>query len=194
MEQPEFISFNKIPRLHRECVVTEKIDGTNAQIVISEDPTLPIMVGSRNRWITPGKTTDNYGFAAWVAANESALRLLGPGRHFGEWYGVGIARGYGLSERRWALFNVTQWKDKLPEGLPSNVHVVPLLEVVPSILDVGVHRAVYRLQECGSFAVPGFMDPEGIVVYHKAAGQLFKMTFGGDGVSTRKTPSPIENP
>ena len=25
---PEFVPFPKIPRLHKECVVTEKIDGT----------------------------------------------------------------------------------------------------------------------------------------------------------------------
>jgi hypothetical protein len=30
----DFQSFSKIPRLMRECVVTEKIDGSNAQILI----------------------------------------------------------------------------------------------------------------------------------------------------------------
>jgi hypothetical protein len=33
----------------------------------------------------------------------------------------------------------------------------------------------------GSVAAPGFMDPEGIIVYHQAARQLFKYTLDGDG-------------
>jgi RNA ligase len=80
-----FETFPKIPRLYRECIVTEKIDGTNAQVVIPDDPNEPLLVGSRNRWITPGKTTDNYGFAEFVYNNEQAIRRLGPGKHFGEW-------------------------------------------------------------------------------------------------------------
>jgi hypothetical protein len=32
----EFTPFDKTPRLNRECAVTEKIDGTNAQISIGE--------------------------------------------------------------------------------------------------------------------------------------------------------------
>jgi len=28
----------------------------------------------------------------------------------------------------------------------------------------------------GSYAAPGFMQPEGVVVYHKASGQVFKKT------------------
>jgi hypothetical protein len=34
---PSFEEFQKIPRLRRDCVITEKIDGTNAQIYISDD-------------------------------------------------------------------------------------------------------------------------------------------------------------
>ena len=33
----EFQPFPKIPRLSREIVITEKIDGTNAQILITDD-------------------------------------------------------------------------------------------------------------------------------------------------------------
>lgn len=32
-----FEEFPKIARLNRECVISEKIDGTNGQIIISED-------------------------------------------------------------------------------------------------------------------------------------------------------------
>lgn len=75
-----FIPFDKIPRLKRGCVITEKIDGTNAQVVVGEDGS--VRAGSRKRWITP--EDDNFGFAAWVRRNEEELRELGPGQHFGE--------------------------------------------------------------------------------------------------------------
>jgi hypothetical protein len=87
----EFTEFPKMARLTREVIVTEKIDGTNAQIFIGEDGT--IMAGSRTRWITP--QDDNFGFAGWVDAHRDELLTLGPGRHFGEWWGAGIQRRYG---------------------------------------------------------------------------------------------------
>lgn len=183
----EFESFKKIPRLFRECIITEKLDGTNAQILIPEDDGL-ILVGSRNRWITPGKSTDNYGFAAFVENNKDALRRLGPGRHFGEWWGVGIARGYNLTERRWSLFNTSK---PLPEGLPSNVYQVPVLGIHTfNTQDIG--KILVKLQLTGSISAPGYMNPEGIVVFHKASGQLFKYTFDGDGNKGPNKASPEE--
>ena len=68
----EFIEFPKIPRLSREIVITEKIDGTNGVIYIGEDG--EFLVGSRTRWITP--ETDNHGFAKWVLANKEELLKL----------------------------------------------------------------------------------------------------------------------
>ena len=56
----EFTGFPKIPRLSRECVISEKIDGTNACVYISNEG--DIQAGSHTRWITP--QNDNYGFAA----------------------------------------------------------------------------------------------------------------------------------
>jgi hypothetical protein len=47
----EFQAFPKIPRLVRDCVITEKLDGTNASIIITEDG--QIGAASRNRLITP---------------------------------------------------------------------------------------------------------------------------------------------
>ena len=35
---PGFVEFRKIPRLNRDIIITEKIDGTNASIVIEEVP------------------------------------------------------------------------------------------------------------------------------------------------------------
>lgn len=34
---PAFEEFSKIPRLPRECIVTEKIDGTNGTVLVLED-------------------------------------------------------------------------------------------------------------------------------------------------------------
>lgn len=188
-----FESFKKIPRLFREIVITEKIDGTNAQIIIDNDPQKPLLVGSRNRWIYPGKTTDNYGFAAWVQANEESLRRLGPGRHYGEWWGVGIARGYALAERRWSLFNATQWTPEVIRELklPSNVGVVPTLGTC-NFDTTSIDTVLDMLKNNGSYAAPGYMNPEGIVVFHKASGQLFKYTTDGDAVHEKKRPSPEE--
>ena len=92
----EFVEFAKMARLNREVIVTEKIDGTNACVGISEDGR--IFAGSRSRWITP--QDDNFGFAAWVQAHRDQLLTLGPGRHFGEWWGAGIQRRYGQAEKR----------------------------------------------------------------------------------------------
>ena len=36
-ETMEFVEFPKIPRVSRECIITEKIDGTNASVWIGED-------------------------------------------------------------------------------------------------------------------------------------------------------------
>lgn len=74
MNDNDFIPFPKMARLSREIIVTEKLDGTNAQICIGEDGT--IRAGSRSRWITP--QDDNYGFARWVEAHADELRELEP--------------------------------------------------------------------------------------------------------------------
>lgn len=169
----EFEPFPKIPRLFRECVITEKIDGTNAQVFVPDDGG-PVLAGSRNRWLTP--ESDNFGFARWVAENEDQLRLLGPGRHFGEWWGAGIQRRYGLSEKRFSLFNVGRWEG---HPLPACVSTVPVLyrgqfstEAVEGVLEF--------MRRTGSLAAPGFMRPEGIIVFHEAARSMFKVTLDGD--------------
>jgi hypothetical protein len=191
----EFIAYPKTPRLKREIVITEKIDGTNAQVVIThgsfeddlDDTTiiaasgdevdlLIMRVGSRTRWITPGKTTDNYGFAQWAQDNADELFKLGVGQHFGEWYGQGIQRNYGLDHRRFALFNTARWGAHNP-NTPACCEVVPLLGVVP--LDQ-VQEVLTNLAFDGSKAVPGFDRPEGIIAYHSASKQNFKVLLEND--------------
>ena len=168
-----FVEFPKIPRLSRRCVVTEKIDGTNACIFIGEDG--EFLVGSRTRWITP--ENDNHGFARWAYEHKDELLGLGPGRHFGEWWGQGIQRGYGLKEKRFSLFNVSRWGDDAVR--PACCHVVPVL--FRGLFDsYAVERCIEKLVEQGSVAAPGFMRPEGVVVYHVAANRYFKKTIEKD--------------
>ena len=170
---PEFKPFSKIPRLNREIVITEKIDGSNASVYIDEKG--DIYAGSRTRWITPGKKTDNYGFASWVEDNKVELLKLGPGRHFGEWWGQGINRGYGLTERRFSLFNVERYSD----NRPACCGVVPVL--YRGLFDGDVIKsALTSLRTNGSVVVPGWMKPEGIVVFHTAGGHLYKVTCEND--------------
>lgn len=68
----EFKEFAKIPRISRACVITEKIDGTNACICITEDG--QFLTGSRTKWVTPEE--DNHGFSRWVNANKEELLKL----------------------------------------------------------------------------------------------------------------------
>lgn len=169
----EFTSFGKIPRLNRECVVTEKIDGTNAQIYITEEG--EFFTGSRTRWITP--EDDNSGFSKWANENKTELMKLGIGHHFGEWYGQKIQRSYGLNEKRFALFNTSIWTDD--EIRPRCCGVVPIL-YQGLFSTERINNCLEFLKANGSVAVKGFMRPEGIVVYHIAGNLYFKATIEHD--------------
>lgn len=171
MSAPNFVEFPKLARLSREIVVTEKIDGTNAQVFITEDGDL--FAGSRTRWITP--EADNFGFAAWAYGNKAQLLELGPGSHFGEWWGAGIQRRYGLNEKRFSLFNTARWSDSRPECC----HVVPVL-YAGDFDTARIDSALWGLEQLGSLAAPGFMDPEGVVVFHTAGRVGFKKTIKRD--------------
>jgi hypothetical protein len=198
METLEFLEFPKMPRLFREIIITEKIDGTNAQILIQDastgldldDPSilmevgfnnhiLTLRAGSRTRWITA--ENDNYGFAKWVTDNAVELFSLGEGRHFGEWWGSGIQRGYGLpkGEKRFSLFNTYRWSDD--KVRPKCCHVVPVL--YQGKFDTNIIEVVTdKLKDEGSIAAPGFMKPEGIIMWHTAGNFGFKRTIEKDDV------------
>ena len=211
----EFKPFPKVPRLSRQMVITEKLDGTNASVHIyrASSPENSIELGdkynaptaylgdydvgyvifaaSRTRVINPGKNTDNFGFAAWVKDNAAELVKLGIGSHFGEWWGKGIQRGYGLNERRFSLFNTKRWSyhygefragAELDDGTtvaPSCCHVTPVIYQGPFGSEFADH-VLEDLANTGSLAAPGYDNPEGIIIYHTAANQMFKKTFKGD--------------
>ena len=176
----EFIPFPKMCRLNRDIVITEKIDGTNAQIYITEpdsEGNMKILAGSRTRWITPEE--DNYGFARWVRDNAKELIRLGPGQHFGEWWGSGIQRKYGMQEKVFSLFNTHRWSD--PNLRPACCSVVPVL--YQGVFDTTfIEEVLIYLKTTGSQAAPGFMKPEGIVVFHTAGNFCMKKTIEKDEV------------
>ena len=179
MTIPEFVPFQKIPRLYRHCVISEKIDGTNASVVITDDNR--VYAASRTRYLTAEKSGDNMGFGRWVYDHQSELLQLGPGRHYGEWYGSGINRGYGLTngDKRFALFNTDRWGGCCNDR-PKCCGVVPVL--FSGIFDTDeVDIAIERLVVNGSQIVPGYDKPEGVVIYHTAARSYFKVTIDGDG-------------
>jgi len=191
----EFIEFPKIFRLSRECIISEKIDGTNSQIYITENK--EFYAGSRNRYLTP--ENDNHGFAKWAFEHKDELiEGLGIGRHFGEWWGAGIQRKYGLvnDDKRFSLFNTIRWclhdsepgiiKSQNPidpikyqDRLPKCCGLVPIL--YRGMFDTQkVFEVLEDLKKNGSKAAPGFMKPEGIVVYHIAGNVGFKKTIEKD--------------
>lgn len=197
-----FEPFPKLTRFSHDWTVTEKIDGTNAQILImtaadwlaagsdieplvgggrailpgSEPEEFVIFAGSRNRMLTA--ENDNYGFAKWVQRNANELLSLGTGRHFGEWCGLGINRNYGLKEKRFVLFNAARWTNN--PDLPACVDVVPVLFRGYAGSSNEFQLCLERLERNGSAFAPGFMKPEGIVMFHRPSGSLFKKTFDYD--------------
>lgn len=176
MSVPEFVPFPKIARWSREVIITEKIDGTNASIIVSDDGT-ELWAASRTKLLMP--PDDNFGFRAWVEANKSELLKLGPGQHFGEWWGAGIQRRYGLKEKRFSLFNTHRWGDGAIR--PVCCGVVPVLvKGTADDMEENVECALDILRTGGSLAAPGFMQPEGIVIFHVAGGHLYKKTLEKD--------------
>jgi hypothetical protein len=186
----EFQPFSKIARFSRDIVITEKIDGTNAQLLIVADfdplietgepvatnGNLSMFAGSRNRWLTPGKL-DNYGFAGWAAEHAEELFALGEGRHFGEWWGKGIQRGYGEDRKRFSLFNTHRWRWK--DSRPECCDVVPVL--YQGIMDQRHIEGALELLKHGSVAATASgSKAEGIVIFHTASGTLFKKTIEHD--------------
>ena len=186
-----FIGFPKIARLNRPVIITEKIDGTNAQIKITQDG--QFLVGSRTRWITPDN--DNHGFAKWAYAYKDSLMKLGVGSHFGEWWGSGIQRGYGLTqgEKRFSLFNVQRWcvAGQTPQRIPTaDPRIEKYQDLLPAccglvpILGIGdfseANKQIERLKIEGSQAAKGYMNPEGVIAFHVAGNVGFKVTIEKD--------------
>lgn len=169
----DFQEFAKIARYSRPIVITEKIDGTCGLVHVDGEGN--VRAGSKSRWITPEE--DNFGFARWVKEHEAELKTLGAGYHYGEWWGSGIQRGYGLKEKRWSLFNVSKWRDTRP----SCCNVVPIL-YEGQMEQTAIEMALSELNTFGSKAAPSFKPAEGVVVYHMQGNLYFKKTILHDEI------------
>ncbi len=92
-------------------------------------------------------------------------------------------------EKRFSLFNVSRWADVPPEGRsprPSCCSIVPVLYSGPFETQA-IHNVLAFLVGQGSMAAPGFMKPEGVVVFHTAAGAMFKKTIEKDDMPKSRT-------
>jgi len=167
----EFKEFAKISRFYEQNVcITEKIDGTNGLVWISEDLTV-VRAGSRTRWIQT--TEDNYGFARFVEDNAEELKKLGAGYHYGEWWGQGIQRKYSMPRKVFSLFNVHKWSDE--NIRPTCCDVVPVLyngEITPEV----IHRFSKPMTISAAAQKYGieFDKPEGFMMYFTKGNIYFK--------------------
>lgn len=202
----EFKAWPKTPRLFRDITITEKIDGTNAAVQIhklegevygdklmvaeveQEDGVYGVWAQSRKRLITP--QDDNAGFARWVSNQAHHLvPALGPGTHYGEWWGQGIQRNYGMNHKRFSLFNTSKWNDLfyLAEDhhwahlRVAGIDVVPVMYEGP-FSETAVKLALADLRMNGSIANPDYDNPEGVIVYHHAANSVFKVLLENDEI------------
>jgi hypothetical protein len=175
-----FQAWPKIPRLENERFqISEKIDGTNGCIIITlhnqmgnknciyTDYIYDVYAQSRSKLITP--ENDNFVFAKWV--KENAVQLindLGVGYHYGEWWGQGINRGYGLDHKRFSLFNLRKQS--------SICYNVPVISMQEGRFDMeSLNIDVEYLKKNGSFAAPEYMKPEGLVIYAEKAKCYWKV-------------------
>lgn len=167
----EFKRWPKIPRIENETyTVTEKIDGSNACVVIDAEGNIGAQ--SRTQLIYPNdaehKHQDNLGFAAWVAEHADDLKKLGPGHHYGEWWGQKINRAYGLDHKRFSLF---AWYTP-DENMPECCYRVPVLSQSARYDELDTYIDFIKM---GSCAAPGFLKPEGLVLRSNTNGGLFKV-------------------
>lgn len=162
-EQLEFKSFGKIGRESPFYgTITEKINGTNACIVIDNGEIVGVQ--SRKNFITPDK--DNFGFAKWVQDNNDDLLKLGDGHHFGEWAGEGIQKNeLKLEGKQFFLFNT--FRDQWPECCKR----VPVLYIG----DISNEVIAYQLDRLEN-ANDGKIH-KGVVVYYHALRGFSKHTI-----------------
>lgn len=219
----EFNGWPKTPRLSAGGVtITEKIDGTNACVIIREVDTVQawgryapdyggvcwvaqsrpesegggqrtFLVGAQSRKRLLKITEDNAGFARYVYDNREALvDLLGPGTHFGEWWGQGIQRRYGMDRKVFSLFNTHRWHnvanqrtDWWDEAAKVNLDVVPLLSL-GRFSDKAIDDALDLLRREGSIATIKygihFDRPEGVIIRHSSLGGNLKAFVENDDV------------
>ncbi len=193
----EFKAWGSTPRENKNKTITEKIDGTNACLVITNGK---IVAQSRKRIITP--EDDNYGFAKWAHANAGVLfDTLGYGYHYGEWYGEGIQKNpLGIEGRRFALFHPTKYNEANGYDLSKvdGLETVPLLHhgqcdvwTIPDIMSdldiygskvVGAKRTkiVRDLGDGYTYEIDKAATAEGIIIWNNETRTRTKMLLEND--------------
>lgn len=188
MSTTNYNSFPSIERLENiYCVISEKIDGTNGLIEINETN---VRFGSRNRYIS--FSDDNAGFANFFRHYEARFEDVAkdiitkepessdesyPLRIYGEWFGCGIQRGYGLKDKFFMPFSFF-YGEKLIEYQVPNV-------ITPNIMYTGkfsmevVNTCMQQLKLNGSGVVKDYKQPEGIVIFFPKYNFRLKETFNG---------------
>ena len=169
IDEVPFKGWGKIQRgiEYETITITEKIDGTNACVVIQNDVIAGVQ--SRRRFITPD--SDNYGFAQWVSDNEDELLKLGDGYHYGEWAGVGIQKNnHNYPDKRLLLFNTFRWGG---DDLPQCCHVVPVL--YEGDYKQGIIQEV--MSKLKSDSNDNGNTPEGVIIYYHKAKRYEKYTY-----------------
>jgi hypothetical protein len=206
----EFEPWGKTPRFVNETItITEKIDGTNACIVILPydaeahhemtstgkalmlnmdevpgfEPTHTFATQSRKKFIWPGKQSDNAGFAQWAWDNAvDIVGDLGYGKHYGEWWGRGIQRGYEQDTKKFSLFNPWRYSEDGDRLFTvKEMGTVPIL-YTGTASEEAVKSSLFYLEMEGSVAAPGYMRPEGVIVSYKLAQRSYKAFVNDDGI------------
>lgn len=170
-------SFPKIPRLEDiEMRITEKLDGTNAVIYVSDDKldpskdTFQMRFGSRNRWC--GDYDDNQEFYSFCMENIEYLKRLPPGYHYGEFIGPKIqGNRYELQEKQLYLFDT-----RLSEMFTDTT----LINTIPVLLkSTGLHCIQDILdyyQDMNSRLNPK-AKAEGVILFIPKLNQRIKIIF-----------------
>ena len=203
LEALQLKKFDSIPRLYRNVTITEKIDGMNCGIHIlkadkymssSESGALFSICIDGQWWHVSAQSrrallyfdSDQHGFAAWVFQHARELiALLGEGSHYGEWWGKGIERSYHQSRNYFSLFNTKFWNRENTKHI-DGLQVVPVLYDGPYDDRVNYY-ALEQLRINGSIAAQEVdarkldFRAEGIVGWHQALNQYYKVTLNGDG-------------
>lgn len=174
----DFKAYPKTQRLSNEIVtIAEKIDGTNGVLHVDHQ-SRTVLAGSRSKWLINdgSRSWDNHGFGAWVKENEEKLLNLPEGLHYGEWYGKGINRNYGMKDRKLMLFNRSRYQNILEEGdFPTELELETVISLVSvSELPEEALRIKARVDKEGSYHVPGFMKTEGVIFRFQLSAKVYK--------------------
>lgn len=168
----EHSKFPKMVRLENLMVsITEKLDGTNGVIYI-DSASDTFLVGSRNKWVGPGKE-DNMGFYAFCMENKETLLKLGDGWHYGEFIGKGIQRSYGLDHKRFYLFNPPRYHYFEETEV---VRKVPMLCEKTDLKEIIFHADLGKLDFIQSTINPDY-KMEGVVLRFLDFDRLVKVIW-----------------